>query len=532
MTLTVTLSLVQGHLGIFSILSDSCDILYTVQTTMIILAAIAANLILALRVYAICGQNQLIIQAASVMLAVRVCVGIWQATLERGDSTKSTQYADFSQCSISIRNQRLYARPLICTETLPSSKSSIIVTGVLPMIFDTFIFAMTVFKTYRHLLEMRKHGQKSITEVLLRDAYPRRSLLSIVFTVAVANLALLLPPSETWLQLGEVLSGYFSVLTNLLINRLYLNIRALNHSRSTKFSREDGVPRPISVGNRFLGNIGAPLDPEWWDIRFDDDELELSDEVAEANPEDSVASAELGNGATTLIPVIYHGDGTDDIEMYIIYQQDINHDLRIFGPLNEKDGLVPSIGLKLPVGSFEFFSRKGRLGRGLLSISTIAHSLVRNATSVPRDGSRNLVSKIVRTYFIINWVGLGDNKASGTAFIFLVNRYSYGVGLILELVTGSPGSASDKRGVSTTGSQFGLFSMCSSIALNALLYERSTIVTAVLPLLFDTFVFGVTVLKTYRHAIQMYKNGRNSITDILLRDVASVNLALELVRVS
>lgn len=38
-----------------------------------------------------------------------------------------------------------------------------------------------------------------------------------------------------------------------------------------------------------------------------------------------------------------------------------------------------------------------------------------------------------------------SSKASGTAFIFLMNRYSYGVGLILELVTGSPGSASDKR---------------------------------------------------------------------------------------
>lgn len=40
---------------------------------------------------------------------------------------------------------------------------------ILPVAFDAFVFAVTVFKVYRHALEMRKFGQISVTKILLRD---------------------------------------------------------------------------------------------------------------------------------------------------------------------------------------------------------------------------------------------------------------------------------------------------------------------------------------------------------------------------
>lgn len=47
---------------------------------------------------------------------------------------------------------------------------------VLTLAFNTFIFGVTVVQTYRHAMEMRKHGQTSVTEVLLRDGTPMYSL--------------------------------------------------------------------------------------------------------------------------------------------------------------------------------------------------------------------------------------------------------------------------------------------------------------------------------------------------------------------
>lgn len=51
--------------------------------------------------------------------------------------------------------------------------SASIITAALPLAYDTFVFGIIMLKTYRHAVEMRKHGQTSITEVLLRDGKSR-----------------------------------------------------------------------------------------------------------------------------------------------------------------------------------------------------------------------------------------------------------------------------------------------------------------------------------------------------------------------
>lgn len=40
---------------------------------------------------------------------------------------------------------------------------------VLTLAFNAFVFGLTVVQTYWHTVEMRKYGQTSVTEILLRD---------------------------------------------------------------------------------------------------------------------------------------------------------------------------------------------------------------------------------------------------------------------------------------------------------------------------------------------------------------------------
>lgn len=56
----------------------------------------------------------------------------------------------------------------------------------------------------------------------------------------------------------------------------------------------------VEPQHRFLGNIGAPLDPNWWNAQFDDDELD--GDLAEEQTGSMVPGA--GEGTTTLIPVV------------------------------------------------------------------------------------------------------------------------------------------------------------------------------------------------------------------------------------
>lgn len=73
---------------------------------------------------------------------------------------------------------------------------------------------------------------------------------------------------------------------------------------------------------------------------------------------------------------------------------------------------------------------------------------------VPRRGCSTLIDISAR---LVLWMfdfiqtlpmeieGVWSGRPSGTATIFLANRYCFGMSLILQLVIGSPVSATDKR---------------------------------------------------------------------------------------
>lgn len=88
---------------------------------------------------------------------------------------------------------------------------------------------------------------------------------------------------------------------NLLVNRLYLNLRMMNVPPTPTNSKNNNLREPEAVRNRVLGNIGAPLDPDWWNTQFDEDE-ELNDDGL--GEEADRMGTHAGDGTTTLVPVV------------------------------------------------------------------------------------------------------------------------------------------------------------------------------------------------------------------------------------
>lgn len=60
-------------------------------------------------------------------------------------------------------------------------------TAVLPIVLDLLVFAMTVFITLRHAMEMRKYCNRSIAEVLLRDGRSTLSDMLLIDAILVPS---------------------------------------------------------------------------------------------------------------------------------------------------------------------------------------------------------------------------------------------------------------------------------------------------------------------------------------------------------
>lgn len=52
-----------------------------------------------------------------------------------------------------------------------------VAAAVLALLFDAYVFGVTVYKTYGHAMQMRARGERGLTGVLLRDGQWRMHLL-------------------------------------------------------------------------------------------------------------------------------------------------------------------------------------------------------------------------------------------------------------------------------------------------------------------------------------------------------------------
>lgn len=97
------------------------------------------------------------------------------------------------------------------------------------------------------------------------------------------------------------MSNSVTRLPNLLVNRLYLNLRVMALPHPLETSKDIDITEPNFAQNQFLGNIGAPLEPNWWSTQFDEDE-ELQEESLDGHAESVVSGSR--DGITTLVPVV------------------------------------------------------------------------------------------------------------------------------------------------------------------------------------------------------------------------------------
>ncbi|KAJ3934248.1 MAG: hypothetical protein NXY57DRAFT_1036974 [Lentinula lateritia] len=123
----------------------------------------------ALRVYAIYNKNIMILEIALIFIILRFVLDIWSAVIELG------------------------------VQEHPMMQLHLIRLG-----YNILIFVLTAIKTAQHAVEMKRMGQSSITQVIIRD-------VAIMETICGVNFLEFVPP-------------FYNLLPNLLISRLMLNL--------------------------------------------------------------------------------------------------------------------------------------------------------------------------------------------------------------------------------------------------------------------------------------------------------------------
>ncbi|KAH7870605.1 uncharacterized protein C8R40DRAFT_1019728, partial [Lentinula edodes] len=196
---------------------QALDLIFSVCST---IALFATNVLFALRVYAIYSKNKVIFGIASAFIISRLILDIWVSLIITGPARISGLYLISTVLTIGV-------------STIESPFQYIsrfqLAIPLLALGYDIFIFVSTAVKTVKHSVEMQRLNQSSITQIIIRDG----------------NSCI-----------------YWTLLPNLLISRLMLNLHTFSKPRNTRMSQvqQTYVSSLDFASNRMLGNIGAPLD--------------------------------------------------------------------------------------------------------------------------------------------------------------------------------------------------------------------------------------------------------------------------------
>ncbi|EIM87051.1 uncharacterized protein STEHIDRAFT_167922 [Stereum hirsutum FP-91666 SS1] len=241
---------------------DECNAILIVLFLCDVLAICTTSALFSLRVYAIYERDSRVLYAAGLFISARVTLAVLSVHLDDRASTKGSQYETFSRCLIHIVSHvQLHSKFKLGD-------------NFVALAFDASIFVLTLRKTYGHAMRMRRSNQVSIAEILLRDGV---LYFMIMFMIGSLNAAINIISTVTDGELSSqtsnfigMIAPFISVLPNVLVSRLVLNLRTFDEDgpvgpRSSHFRRagrrydEDHLTEPTFAQNRFLGNIGAPL---------------------------------------------------------------------------------------------------------------------------------------------------------------------------------------------------------------------------------------------------------------------------------
>lgn len=90
-------------------------------------------------------------------------------------------------------------------------------------------------------------------------------------------------------------------LPNLLVNRLFLNLRSFNPNSTSAYSTTSSL---VFARDRFLGNIGAPLNPWRSFLKDSDYRPDEEGESSGLQVDGITVGMRAGGDNTTLIPVV------------------------------------------------------------------------------------------------------------------------------------------------------------------------------------------------------------------------------------
>ncbi|KAF9064640.1 hypothetical protein BDP27DRAFT_1450649 [Rhodocollybia butyracea] len=249
-----------------------------------------------LRVYALFGQRRslLILLCPFIIVDIIGAILLWSVAII--NTTQGTYLEPFAPCLFLSANNF-------------EAEMFIIIFPFLQLTFDSIIFILTLVQTAGHIMQSRKSHIHSIAEVVLSDGSLYFFIIFIITSIDSAFVFASIVPGPLSDTLGAVADSsvsFLNALTNILINRLVLNLRAFS-SRTVQHSGQAPVsPTAPPLGaldfaeNRFLGNIGAPLDYNQWD----DDELESEVDQRDGDTEWEILDNTV-DPLTTLVPVIY-----------------------------------------------------------------------------------------------------------------------------------------------------------------------------------------------------------------------------------
>ncbi|EIM81238.1 uncharacterized protein STEHIDRAFT_162223 [Stereum hirsutum FP-91666 SS1] len=274
------------------------------------------------RVYALCRRNNVVLYVASTLILARFGVDIWECYLSARISSDGTQYEDFSRCIRDLSDGDLYERGMfrlafyVFNDDLLASffcTPAGVASMVLTLAFNAFIFGITVVQTYWHTVEMRKYGQTSVTEILLRDGI---LYFLVVSAVSVAGVSLhvtsiLQGASHNASLLAESLAPYFAVLPNLLINRLFLNLRSWHLPQTYQDSKHVFAKAELPLTHS-EGSMGAPLrDSNWYSLNFRNDGHNLESHVMGVEEgSETIMLTRADEYWTSMVPVSRDGEYT------------------------------------------------------------------------------------------------------------------------------------------------------------------------------------------------------------------------------
>ncbi|KAJ3742998.1 hypothetical protein DFH05DRAFT_1498896, partial [Lentinula detonsa] len=215
----------------------------------------------ALRVYAIYNKNRIILGTCSVLIISRLVIDILVSS-----SSAGTQFQSFSACVTDLPDTNVYFQFRF-------------VIPFITLVYDIYIFGLTMRKTIELGFEMKRQGQSSVAHVIVQDVLRLTPHLRVVL-LSAAVFAILNGVSLHAVLISTISSPLFDILPNILISRLMLNLRTfptpgtgdtLTTSQRAHFSSLH------FASNQMLGNIGAPLDGGSFNEEEEEEEEELNE---------------------------------------------------------------------------------------------------------------------------------------------------------------------------------------------------------------------------------------------------------------